>query len=792
MKTPFYPGSPWRRGLAAASAVVVAVCLSLAAAYLTRNYERSRLAAEFGLLAQNRAMLVQQEIDRCLELLDAIGGFYDATDKVTRLRFSAFVQGAMVGVSGVQALEFIPRVQGGRRDAFEESVRAEGFPEFSITERDASGTMRPADARLEYFPVYFVEPFKGNEAALGYDLASNPVRREALTLAMDTASPVATGRIVLVQEKRSQYGFLLFRPIYRQGAPAGTSEQRRAALEGFALGVFRVEDLAESALRRSRPEAMDCEFFDAAAPGTESSLYFHASRTRGREPSPEALPAASREPGAPTNVFHADIALAAPGRQWVMRCTAAPAFLAGRTGATPWMVLASGLTMSLLLALYLRRGLKALLLTEAHAAERAEAARTLGEKMEMLEKAHYEAMENEEILQKILLGIRAGIIVIDPADFRILEVNSVAEEIVGVGRGELVGKFWRAIDWRDKTGAALAEGGFTENKNWLEEELRIVHPDGRAVPVIKTLVNGYRGGKFLAFEIVFDISERKALERQLATAQKLESIGLLAAGIAHEINTPTQYIGDNLHFLHTAFDDLTRLFVQADRLAEAGEADREAAVRDYRATREAIDPEFLGQEIPKALSQSRDGVERVSVIVKAMKKFSHPGSGEKSAVDINEAVENTIVVARNEWKYVAEVQTDLDRELPPVYCLPGDFNQVVLNILVNAAHAVAAKVEGAGDKGRILVSTSRDDGYLRLDIADNGAGIPEENRGKIFDPFFTTKEVGKGTGQGLAIAHQIIVEKHGGSIDFQSEVGIGTTFTIRIPFGEAKASRERQ
>jgi len=396
--------------------------------------------------------------------------------------------------------------------------------------------------------------------------------------------------------------------------------------------------------------------------------------------------------------------------------------------------------------------------------------------------------DEQEVLRRILAGIRAGIFIIDPRTKRIEDVNPVAEELCGRPREELVGEPCRAICWRGMDGRDVTACPLVE-RNILNEEMRLVRPDGRTVPVIKTVVSAKRRGEVRLFEIVFDVSERKALERQLAVAQKLESIGELAAGIAHEINTPTQYIGDNLHFLSTAFAGLgtalSRVQAEAERLADvAGDA---AAREAIAAARSEADVDFLLEEAPRALEQSVEGVGRVTAIVSAMKKFSHPGGEEKTAVDINAAVENTVTVAKNEWKYVADVVLELDRNLPPVFCLPGDFNQVILNILVNAAHAVAEKVKGKAEKGVITIRTASDGDNLVLSVTDTGMGIAEENRGKIFDPFFTTKEVGKGTGQGLAITHNIVVSKHGGAIDFESEPGRGTTFFVRVPFGGKRA-----
>ena len=276
---------------------------------------------------------------------------------------------------------------------------------------------------------------------------------------------------------------------------------------------------------------------------------------------------------------------------------------------------------------------------------------------------------------------------------------------------------------------------------------------------------------------------QKALQVQLVQAQKLESIGQLAAGIAHEINTPTQYVGDNTRFLQDSVADLIEIIDLYDGLLDPAQEHRPCAERsaEAKAALERLDMEFLREEIPKAISQSLEGVERVATIVRSMKEFSHPGAVERQLADLNRAIESTITVARNEWKYVAEMVTDLDASLPLVPCLLGDVNQVVLNMIVNAAHAIKGVVGDTGEKGTITVTTRCAGSWVEVRISDTGSGIPPEIRPRIFDPFFTTKEVGKGTGQGLAIAHTVIVQKHGGEIKVESEVGQGTTFIIRLP-----------
>jgi PAS domain S-box-containing protein len=292
--------------------------------------------------------------------------------------------------------------------------------------------------------------------------------------------------------------------------------------------------------------------------------------------------------------------------------------------------------------------------------------------------------------------------------------------------------------------------------------------------------------------MIEDTTERKALHQQLLQAQKLESIGQLAAGIAHEINTPTQYIGDNVRFLKDAFTDLTSLIAEYGKVL--------AAVKENAALAETlkeslnaigrVDTDFLLNEIPNAIDQGLEGVTRVATLVSAMKEFSHPGTKEKSPVNLNKAIESTITVARNEWKYVADMETDFDQTLPAIPCLPGEVNQVILNLIVNAAHAIGDVVaKGGTKKGKIRIQTRNCEDWVEIRIQDSGTGIPKHVQARVFDPFFTTKEVGKGTGQGLAIARSVVVDKHDGSIHFETEEGKGTTFIICLPFdGKAVAA----
>jgi signal transduction histidine kinase len=252
-------------------------------------------------------------------------------------------------------------------------------------------------------------------------------------------------------------------------------------------------------------------------------------------------------------------------------------------------------------------------------------------------------------------------------------------------------------------------------------------------------------------------------------------VGQLAAGIAHEINTPTQYVGDNLRFLQESFGALSAVLVAYREMARPTDAARADRLWSEH------DTDYLVEEIPRATAQALDGVGRVADIVRAMKDFSHPGSDEPVPADLNRAIINTVEISRNEWKYVADLQLDLQPDLPPVPCLLGEIQQVVLNLVVNAAHAIAEAEADSGRKGTIVVTTRAVEETVEMRVQDSGTGIPESARPRIFEPFFTTKPVGRGTGQGLAISRDVVVRKHRGSITFETEAGRGTTFTVRLP-----------
>ncbi len=288
-------------------------------------------------------------------------------------------------------------------------------------------------------------------------------------------------------------------------------------------------------------------------------------------------------------------------------------------------------------------------------------------------------------------------------------------------------------------------------------------------------------------------AERDAVEIQLRQAQKLEAIGQLAAGIAHELNTPIQFIGDNMRFIQQSVEGYRQAFTPLAEMLEA--ARNEQLTKDHISTAESAiieaDLDYLSSEVPAAIDQTLDGISRITTIVQAMKEFSHPGAKEITLADLNRAIKNTTTVARNEWKHVADLKLNLDPQLPLVPCHVNAINQALLNLIINASHAIGDALDAqTNEKGLITITSRSMDGQVEIRITDSGTGIPNEIHSRLFDPFFTTKQVGRGTGQGLSVTYNSIVKHHGGSITFDTEIDKGTTFIIRLPIEPPTTSQE--
>jgi PAS domain S-box-containing protein len=398
--------------------------------------------------------------------------------------------------------------------------------------------------------------------------------------------------------------------------------------------------------------------------------------------------------------------------------------------------------------------------------------------------AEQSLMESEERFRSIFDQAPIGILCLDACG-RITDANRALCEIVGKPRDELDGSlqadlFDQAPEPTTPPARDRADQSLPELR---PRPRRVRRPDGtvRVVQVNDVVVNDKEGGSHAVVATVEDITDRLRLAEDLRQAQQMEALGQLAGGIAHEINTPTQFISDNLSFLTDIWGPVLQLLAASSnavaRLREGGAPDDVAATLEQGC--QEADLDFVRAEVPTALSQSKEGIERVATIVRAMKAFGRPDPSEPEPMDINRVVTYALTMARNELKYVAEVTTDLG-PLPTVSCFPGAIGQVVINLVVNAAYAVGESRDRTGERGEIKVKTWSEGDRVALSVSDTGPGIPPDVLPRIFQPFFTTKPFGRGSGQGLAMAWATVVDRHAGRIEVATS-GAGTTFTITLP-----------
>jgi two-component system NtrC family sensor kinase len=407
-----------------------------------------------------------------------------------------------------------------------------------------------------------------------------------------------------------------------------------------------------------------------------------------------------------------------------------------------------------------------------------------------------EALRESEERWRTLMDNSQEMVMLVDRDGLFVYASPSVQRWLGHEPGELIGGELEAVSHADDVTAlsgALEEVVPAKPRSLAH---RVRHRDGSWHSLQSTLVCLRDDPTVQAVLIAArDVTERVALEQdrerlelERRVSHRLEAVGQLAAGIAHEINTPLQFVGDSVSFLGDAVDELLRLTgLYQQFLYTDGPVTWDERRQEMRRAETDADLEYLRERVPAAFGRTIEGISRVRSIVQAMKRFSHPSSSEAAPADLGDAIETTLAVCRNEYKYVAEVALELGR-LPPVMCNIGELNQVFLNLIINAAQAIEEKVGATGERGHIRISTRVEQAEAVVEIADDGPGIPIRLQDRIYEPFFTTKEVGTGSGQGLALARTII-ERHGGSIECASRPPHGTTFTLRLPLAGGPPQR---
>jgi two-component system NtrC family sensor kinase len=404
--------------------------------------------------------------------------------------------------------------------------------------------------------------------------------------------------------------------------------------------------------------------------------------------------------------------------------------------------------------------------------------KTVKERTLKLQEAHQESERVLSAISSLLIGV--------DAKGTINRWNETASNVFGIAAEAALGEKLTQLDIQWANPNSITEMLSPNSSNTIQvREIVFENQHGESRTIGSSFYTVFNEGEWDGHLILGgDITNEKNLGIQLQQSQKMESVGQLAAGVAHEINTPMQYIGDNVRYVSKTFDRLLPILELLPAIAAGDVTDKQLADIQTALNETVKLSKFKTwlEQIPEALGDSIEGVEAVSKIVAAMKEFSHPGSDQKCHVSMNQVLDSTITVAKNEWKYVADIETDYEEDLNLIDGLRAELNQAFLNIVMNAAHAIGDRVE-AGDysKGKIKLTTRSAEDGIEVSIQDNGGGIPESARDRVFDPFFTTKAVGKGTGQGLSIAYSVIAKQHGGQLRFEVEEGVGTTFLIKIP-----------
>lgn len=815
---------------------LIGAVLSISAFFIALDWDRQKIQNDFQHAAENHFVFLKKEIEIHLHVLLSIKALYSAEGYVDRQEFRNFVKPSLLHHSDdIQALEWIPRITELKRSSYEAAAQNDGFPDFQIKEIGAHGKMVRANRRKEYFPVYFVEPYKGNEIALGFNLASDPERTETLERACDTGEMVASGRIKLVQEKTGQFGILVFAPVYKEGEPVSV-ESRRENLQGFVLGVFRIGDVLKQSTSDLKSEGIDIHLFDISAPQPEQFLYSNLSHT-------EKTTVASKNH---REYFDNKIlqqyvgTLDVAGRKWQALFILTPDYIAKRKTWQPWLILFTGILFTGLIVNYISSGIR-------HAryfrTTNEQLMREIAEHKKMDDILYWDVQVNSalEELAKLILQYSSideiSRLVLDCAK-RFTKSPKGYIGYIPLDSSRLISSLFSpdVANSCDFPGGEVVFLG-TEGYEWVlahkkslltndsANDLRVSRAPESQFPICRylsapSLIGDTLVGLITLADADADygeadlaVTERfaslyalaidhirsqtalarkneelekayaglKAAQSHMLQQEKMASIGQLAAGVAHEINNPVGFITSNLGSLQKYAAKLTEFIsAQSDAIAEltkgGGASNAEQGLNERK---KALKIDYIIEDLGNLIKESLDGADRVKKIVQDLKGFSRFDEAEHKIADINSGLDSTINIVWNELKYKAKVKRDYGN-LPMIKCNLGQLNQVFMNILVNASHAIEKQ-------GEITVKTWSDEDYIFVSISDTGSGIPEDKISRIFEPFFTTKEVGKGTGLGLSIAYDI-VKKHNGDMEVESVVGKGTTFTIKIPLIEADSA----
>jgi len=705
--------------------------------------ESQKLESEFHLHAQEHVSALKRELDINLEALQFVNSFFKSSKTVTRENFRTFTKDILQRNQGLQALEWVPRIPHTQREDYERAARIEGLPDFEITELQEPGKMIRAVERDEYYPVYYVEPYKGNEIALGFDLALNPASKAAMEKSRDSGQLTATARITLVQETGRQYGFLVLLPVYQVQTPIDTVETRRKNLTGFLMGVYRVSMIVDSALKHS--EGFNTYIYDMSGPGGEDFLYAYPVQTE--------KDSNQREHGIGLKISHQ---LNVADRQWQVVCEFTSDFTGYFPMAVSWGGFAGGLLFTCLLAIYIITHIKRTTQIE-------ELAERLSTEVVERRQAGKSLQESEEKYRNILESIAEGYYEVDLAG-NYTFCNNAMCQISGCAKDEFIGMNNRQF----MTPATAKEiykafnKVYTTGKPSGSIEWETIRPDGgkRFLEISTYLMKnseglpvGFRGIARDVTKRQLDREEKERLEARLQQSYKMEAIGTLAGGIAHDFN--------NILSAIIGYSELALMKSESD-----------SVIKDDL------------KEVLTAGGRAKD-------LVRQILAFSRQSAQEVMPIMPSLIVKETIKLLRSATPATIDVKQNIKSDS----LIMGDqtrIHQIVMNLCTNAVHAME---ENGGTLTVDLIDVHFDESftsqytdlipgkYLKLSVSDTGKGIKPDIIASIFEPYFTTKEIGEGTGLGLSVVQGIVKELKG-EITVTSEPVSGSTFTVYLPILE--------
>jgi PAS domain S-box-containing protein len=738
------PRDIWRRRrLSVAVPLLGAFALAVVVFVYTSHQEQERLQLAFERQAENIAQTLDNHLDRYLEVLRSIARFYASSQEVDREKFRTFVHDVLAHYPGIQALSWDRRVPDALREVYEQSVRQEGYADFQITEQDAQGRMVRAARRPEYVVVSYIEPRAGNEKALGYDVASDPGRIEVLQRTRDTGLPIATGRLMLVQETDHQFGLLVFLPIYSQDPPHATLEERRQHLLGYTTGVFQIGDMIEASLRGLEREGIGLRIEDEAAPAGQRTLYDSRATTGA------ALDDAHGEN--PIRM-HWDTTVELAGRRWALRFTPTLAYLAARQSLQPWTVLVGGLSFTSLLGAFLLMVTGRTVLIEQLVAERtadlSRANTILAHEIAERQRVEEALREGEERFHGAFDNAPIGLALVAP-DGRWLQVNRSLCDILGYTEHELLATTFQAITHPDDLAADLdyVRRMLADEIHVYQMEKRYFHKYGHIVWILLSvsLVRDVHGQPSYFISQIQDITQRKQVEEELQqTAVELTRSNAELAQFAyiasHDLQEPLHAVAGCVQMLQQRYQHT--LDARADELityAVGGVTQMQTLINDV-------------------LTYSRVG------------RHGVPLESADCAAILKRVLGNLDVAIRESSALVTSAA------LPTVRADPLLLGQVFQNLISNAI-----KFHGEGAPA-VHIDVEQHEAAWMFAVRDHGIGIEPQYYDRIFEVFqrLHTRRAYPGTGIGLAICKKI-VEHHGGRIWVESEPGKGATFFFTIP-----------